>query len=152
MDKEASFRKGSGIGHYTSRCNKSNLSRDFSPSSTSWSPLKLCTACSRTVEMHNLGCCLPVLLLRTQPMQARFWLNNLHTGTRYRFRGGIPKTAALNNFNSGLNRIMRKCLCQHNRLTYINHIKGGGFASDKWQEKEVTTQQLFFYKNCKCII
>lgn len=83
-------------------------------------------------------------------MQAQSWLNNLSTG--YRFRGGIPLNAALNTFNSGLNRTMRKYLSQHNQLIYINHIKGGFFSSEKkWQEKEVTTQQLF-YKNSKYII
>lgn len=58
-------------------------------------------------------------------MQAQSWLDNL--STRYRFRGGIPNTAVFNTFSSGLNRIMRKYLCQHNSVTHINHIKVGFF-------------------------
>lgn len=132
---------------------KTNLCKDFSPSSMSWNPLKPSTLCSRTLEISHLGCCWPVLLLRTRPMQAPSWLNKLSTCTGYRFREGILKTAALNTFNSGLNRITWKYLWQHNWFTYINHIKGGFFSSEKkWQEKEVTTQQLLFYKNSKCII
>lgn len=93
---------------------KNSLSKDFSPSSMSWIPLKLCTLCSRTLEISHLGCCWPVLLLRTRPVPAQSWLNNLSTSTGYRFRGGMLKTAVLNTFNSGLNKITRKYLRQHN--------------------------------------
>lgn len=83
-------------------------------------------------------------------MQAQSWLDNL--STRYRFRGGIPNTAVFNTFSSGLNRIEKISLSAQLCYSYKPH-KGGFFSSEKkWQEKEVTTLQLLFYKNSKCII